>query len=100
MKIAALPLIALALLVSAHAKDKPEPAEAPPVISAEHRAEFFKRQLAATEAQRAYQAAQQALQGAVSELTKDCGDKFRPQMDPQGDPVCIAVPAPPAPKAK
>jgi hypothetical protein len=31
-------------------------------------------------------------------MTKDCGDKFRPQLDQQGDPVCVAIPPEPAKK--
>ena len=33
------------------------------------------------------------MQGAVADLSKDCGEKFQPQMGPQGDPVCVAKPA-------
>lgn len=97
MKLGALPLIALAVSLCAQA-----PAKAPetPKITDAHRAEFFKRQLAYDQAAQAQQTAQAALSGAVADMTKDCGEKFRPQMDAQGDPVCVAVAATPTPKAK
>jgi len=77
-----------------------EPAKAPTITDA-HRAEFFKRQLTFNQASQAYQNAQAGLQGAVAEMSKDCGDKFRPQIDPQsGDPVCVAIPEKPAAPAK
>ena len=64
-----------------------------PSIPADHRAEFFKRQLALNQAQ-------QAFQSAVQQLTKDCGEKFLPQIDPQGDPACVAKQAVPPPATK
>ena len=74
--------------------------DAPPAIPDAHRAFYFKAQLQFSQAQQALQQAQQKLQEAVSGLTKDCGEKYRPQMDAQGDPVCVAEPVPPAAKEK
>ena len=67
--------------------------EAPPAITDAHRAQFFKAQLAVNQAQAAMTAAQQTFQAAVADLSKDCGEKFLPQMGPNGDPVCVAKPA-------
>jgi hypothetical protein len=77
---------------------KPDPA---PTISDAHRAQFFKAQLRFNQAQQEFQQSQQALQLAVSVMQADCGggvggtDKYQPQMDPQGDPVCQLKPASP-----
>ena len=86
MKLAALVLLAGTLVM---AQDKP------PIISAEHRGDLFKAQLALLQAQAAEQAAKTKMDAIIAELTKDCGDKYQPQMDPQsGDPVCVAKPEP------
>jgi hypothetical protein len=104
-RIAALPVLACALLMSAQAPTPPPAAPAKPkpvpTITDAHRAEFFKRQLTMSQAAQAYQNAQAGLQAAVAEMSKDCGDKFGPQINPQsGDPVCVAIPARPAPPEK
>ena len=103
----ALPLLACALIVFAQvppqapAPAAPPKAEPAPTISDAHRAEFFKRQLTMNQAQQTYQDAQRALSASVADMTKDCGDKFRPQIDPQtGDPVCVVIPDKPAAPAK
>ena len=74
--------------------------EAPPAITDAHRAQFFKAQLEVNQAQAAMTAAQQTMQAAVADLSKDCGEKFTPQMGPQGDPVCVAKPEPAKPAEK
>lgn len=72
-----------------------------PVISAEHKAEFFKRQLALTQAQIAVQNAQTQLQSAVDAINKDCGGNYAPQLNQQsGDPVCMVKMAPPKEEKK
>lgn len=68
--------------------------EAPPAITDAHRAQFFKAQLQINQAQAAMTAAQQTMQAAVTDLSKDCGEKFTPSMGPAGDPVCTAKPEP------
>ena len=71
--------LALAVLLAGQAP-KPEPA---PAITDAHRAQFFKAQLQINQAQAAMTAAQQTMQAAVTDLSKDCGEKFTPQMGPQ-----------------
>jgi len=94
MKLATIAILSLTLPLVAQQPRAPDPA---PKITDAHRAEFFKRQLALANAQQAFQAAQSQAQQAIAEMTKDCGDKFRPQLDQQGDPVCVAIPEPPKP---
>lgn len=99
----ALYFLPLCFAIALASQDKPAaPAKpaVPPTISAEHRATYFKMQLRFKEATMAYQQAQGALQAAVADLTKDCGDKFRPQMNNDGDPTCVAIPAPAPEPAK
>ena len=76
---------------------KPDPT---PTISDAHRAQFFKAQLRFNQAQQEFQQSQAKLQEAVGDMTMDCGEKFQPQMDQQGDPVCQLKPAPPKPTEK
>ena len=64
----------------------------PPVITDAHKAAFFKQQLALERATEAFQLAQQVLATVRADMTKDCGDKFQPQLDASGDPVCAAKP--------
>lgn len=83
----------------------PSAPAAVPLIPPDHRAEFFKRQLALSQAQAAFQSAQQAFQSAIAQLAKDCGEKYLPQIsqqagEQQGDPVCMAKIEPPKPAAK
>lgn len=97
------PILACAVLAFGQAATPPAPAKPAqtPTITDAHRADFFKRQLTFNQASQAYQNAQAGLQGAVADMSKDCGDKFRPQIDPNsGDPVCVAIPAKPAEPAK
>ena len=37
---------------------------------------------------------QAEFQSAVAELQKTCGDKYTLQLNPNGDPECVAKPAP------
>jgi hypothetical protein len=80
-----------------------ETPKAVPVIPDAIRAEFFKAQVKAGEAQQALQQtpqykasqeAQNALQGAISAINGICGKDFQPQMSPAGDPICVAKPLP------
>jgi hypothetical protein len=89
------PLMIVAVALAVEDKTKTPPAT--PQITDAHRAEFFKRQLALANAQQAFQAAQSQAQQSIAEMSKDCGDKFRPQLDQQGDPVCVVIPEPPKP---
>jgi hypothetical protein len=52
-----------------------------PSIPDAHRAEFFHCQLDLARAQTAFQS-------AVELLSRDCGEKFLPQVNQAGDPVC------------
>jgi hypothetical protein len=63
---------------------------AAPLIPDSDRADFFERQLEFLQAQQAMQAAQQAMQAAVEKLTRDCGEKFLPQIGPDKKLVCAA----------
>ncbi len=97
-----IPIAALVVIFSVMplmTQQAPKP-EAPPAITDAHRAQFFKAQLQINKAQAAMTAAQQTMQAAVTDLSKDCGEKFTPQMGPAGDPVCIAKPEPAKPAEK
>lgn len=63
--------------------------ETPPVISAEHQAEFYRADGMMVRAQAAMAAAQKELQNATIALVTDCGDKFAPGQDP-GNPKRLA----------
>ncbi len=89
----------LVLAVSSLVGQAPKPDSAP-TISDAHRAQFFKSQLQFNQAQQEFQKSQAELQSAVGDMTKDCGEKFTPQMGPQGDPVCVAKPEPAKPAEK
>lgn len=65
------------------------PAKAPEITDA-HKAEYFKKTLAYERAQAAVQQAQREFQAAIADITKDCGADFHPQMNPTGDPICLA----------
>ena len=96
-KIAQGALCAMLCVAAVAEEKKPEPV---PAITDAHRAQFFKAQLQVNQAQAAMTAAQQTMQAAVTDLPKDCGEKFQPQMDPAGDPVCVAKPEPAKPAEK
>lgn len=79
----------------------------PPVIDDHARAQFWKAQAGAVQAQESVkeatqkaQAAQVELQAAVEQLKKECGDKFQPQMGNSGDVECVVKPEPPKPPVK
>lgn len=70
-----------------------------PIIKDVLKARFWKAQAEFTEAQQAAQLATQtaqqkqvALQAAMAEMQKSCGDKFDLKPDANNDPVCIAKP--------
>ena len=90
-------ILALALPVSAQtAKPKDEPK--PPVITDKMRADFFKAQAKMLQDNSAAQQSQTAFQGIVAEIQKTCGDDYTAQVNPNGDPVCVAKPKPEAKK--
>lgn len=108
-------LLSVLLTVSAFAQDKPkvEPPANPPAVPVEFKAEFFKAQsqMQQTEASleqtpqwKAAQDKQQAFQLVIVKFQKLCGSDFQPQLDTNGDPVCVAKPtpspAPPSPKTE
>ena len=100
LALACLPVLAQQPSANPTALPAPPKTEAAPSISPDHRADFFKRQLVANQAQMALQKAQEDLSAAVQELVKDCGEKYSPQMDSKtGDPVCQLKPTPPAKSA-
>lgn len=70
------------------------PAPAPPAISDALKAQFFKAQAQKIQADIAAQQKQQVFAQAVADLNKACGDGFEPQLNPAGDPACVAKPAP------
>ena len=65
-----------------------------PTITDAHKYAFAKAHDQLTQIQSALQQAQVKLNSAVADMSKDCGDDFQPQMDPVGDPVCVAKPKP------
>jgi hypothetical protein len=62
---------------------------APPAISFEHQAEFYRADGAMVRAQAAVIAAQKDLQEATVAVIADCGDQFAPGQDP-GNPKRLA----------
>lgn len=69
-----------------------KPAPTRPVISAEHRARYWRRDAENQRAQQAAAAAQAALAAAVADLQKDCGADFTAILDDKGEASCEAVP--------
>ena len=72
-----------------------------PVIDQVLAGRFFKAQAQDVQAQMALQTAkdeatkkQTAFDAVVDELKKACGDKYEPQLNSNGDPVCVAKPEP------
>lgn len=57
-------------------------------ISLEHRAKFWRAQTENIIAQVKAKETQLALQEAIKDLTKDCGDKFDLVMGQDGEPTC------------
>lgn len=95
-------LLSVLLTVSAVAQDKPK--VEPPAVPVEFKAEFFKAQsqMQQTEASleqtpqwKVAQEKQQAFQAVIVKFQKLCGADFQPQLDTNGDPVCVAKPTPP-----
>jgi len=70
---------------------KPVPA---PVVSDAERALFFKAQSQMVQANTQAQSSQTHFQEVVAELQKTCGDKYTLQLNPNGDPECVAKPEP------
>lgn len=100
--IQALTILAIGLCVGAMLAQQPTPP--PPVIPAALVTRVFKAQaqLAQAELQQAgadaaVQSKAQVVQELFKELQTVCGDKNQPQLNQQGDPVCVAKPwsAPP-----
>ena len=96
-------VLLLLLAVPAFAQQKtaptPPPAAAakpatPPSISDSERASFFKAQSQMIQANAQAQQRQTEFQNAVAEMQKTCGDKYTLQLNPDGDPECVAKPAP------
>jgi outer membrane protein TolC len=81
----------LLFALCAFAEDKPVPK---PQIPAEHQAEYWRTQALLMQAQTALRAAQEEAQGAVAQLTKDCGDKAGPASDPANPKLLACVPRP------
>lgn len=85
-----LTLCALSAQPQATPKAAPPPAKpAVPVISDALKAKFFKAQLEMQAAQKAVKVKAASLQSTVGEITAACGGEFVPQMDANGDPVCV-----------
>lgn len=101
-------LLSVLLTVSAVAQDKPK--VEPPAVPVEFKAEFFKAQsqMQQTEASleqtpqwKVAQEKQQAFQVVIVKFQKLCGSEFQPQLDTNGDPVCVLKPpAPASPKTE
>ena len=99
-------LLALLLAIPAPAQQKPAstipptpPTAAvkhatPPVIPDALRAQFFKAQSQMIQANAQAQQRQTEFQAAIAEMQKTCGDTATLQSNPNGDPECVAKPAP------
>jgi hypothetical protein len=89
-------LLALVFALPIQAKDKPQDA---PAVSDSHKAAYFKAQVEIDNAAPAWQKANADMQKAVADLGSDCGDKFQPHLDKDGNIMCAAKPpAPEVPK--
>jgi hypothetical protein len=93
---------ALSAAVFAQTPPTPKPLVVPKV-SSEVQAHFFKAlsqlqtaQQNVEQAQKALQDKQAAWQAAVQAVNAACGDDFTAQLDKDGDPECLAKPAPPS----
>jgi hypothetical protein len=88
-------IIALFLAVPLIAQNaKPPAPPKPPAISDAQRAQFFKAQSQMIQANAQAQQKQSEFQNAIAEMQKTCGDTATLQSNPNGDPECIAKPAP------
>lgn len=88
MKLALLSIF-LALPLAAQPR---KPAAKPPAISDALKAQFFKAQSQMIQAEAQVDQKRAAFQQVVQSLNQACGTEFHPQMNPQGDPVCVANP--------
>jgi len=91
MKIAILTL----MLATASAQTAPKPPSIPLELSykfAKAHAATSDARLAVDAAQKLVDARNQAEGQIVQELVKTCGEKFQPQIDGNGDPVCVPKP--------
>jgi hypothetical protein len=73
---------------------KPTVPAKPPAITDAQRAQFFKAQSQMIQANAQVQQRQTEFQNAVAEMQKTCGDAYTLQINPNGDPECVAKPAP------
>ena len=83
----------LALPLIAQTAKPPAPPKTP-VISDAQRAQFFKAQSQMIQANAQAQQRQTEFQNAIAEMHKTCGDTATLQLNPNGDPECVAKPAP------
>ena len=86
--------IILAAIAFAADEPKPAPKAAVPTISAELRANFWRRQAESSAANIAAQKAKEAADAAVAEMRKACGTSSLELDATTGEPVCKAVQAP------
>lgn len=88
MKLALLSML-LALPLAAQAPKPP----ATPTIPEPVLTRFWKAQSQVQQNEAMLQNARANMQAAVTEMQTACGKDFQPQMNPQGDPACVAKPA-------
>ena len=87
--------IMLAAIAFAADEPKPAPKTAVPTISAELRANFWRKQAESSAANNAAQKAKDAADAAVAEMRKACGSTANLELDvATGEPVCKEVQAP------
>ena len=86
--------IMLAAVALAADEPKPAPKAAVPTISAELRANFWRRQAESSAANNAAQKAKDAADASVAEMRKACGTSSLELDATTGEPVCKAVQAP------
>lgn len=84
--------LVIGLCVGAMLAQQPKTAK-PPAIPDALQARFWKAQTQLKNAQDAARSAEEQSQQVVKEIQAACGAEFQPQMNPQGDPVCVAKPA-------
>jgi hypothetical protein len=70
------------------------PQAKPPTITDAQRAQFFKAQSQMIQSNAQAQQKQAEFQAAIAEMQKTCGDTAILQSNPNGDPECVARPAP------
>ena len=81
-------------------QEAPKQPAFPPTISDALKAEFFKAQAFKFQADAQAEKINTLFQAAIANMRKVCGDSATLQTNPNGDPICVANPAPDQPAKK